>query len=179
MKKFQNMAVNSLLYLVYMFVGCVAVMAVEALLVYIISRFVIIPYPVLTVIRLVVYTAGVPAVMVGIGYAEGYRESVPAVGETVVGGILAMALHLLLALLFGFQAFVAGGVRFAAGLIRHGWDITDEALVTDTPMGLYLLMFAIYGALYVTALTVSRYFGAQHRIISRAELRRGETPENE
>ena len=40
-------------------------------------------------------------------------------------------------------------------------------------------MFVIYGAIYVTALTVSRYFGVQNRIISRAELRRGEFSEIE
>ena len=177
--KIQNTAINSLLYLLYMFGGCVAVMVVEALLVYIISRFVIIPYLVLTILRLVIYTVGVPTVIVGIGYVEGYRESVPAVGETIVGGILAIVMHLLLAILFGFQAFVSGGVRFAAGLIQHGADITDELLNTNTSTGLFLLMFVIYGAIYVTALTVSRYFGVQNRIISRAELRCGENSDNE
>ena len=177
--KIQNTAINSLLYLLYMFGGCVAVMAVEALLVYIVSRIVIIPYPALTILRLVIYTLGVPAIMSGIGYVEGYREGVPAIKETVVGGVLAMILHVLFAILFGFHAFVSGGVRFAAGLIRHGMDITDELLNTETPTGLFLLMFALYGAIYVAALCISRYLGAQNRIISRAELRRGETPENE
>lgn len=177
--KIQNTAINSLLYLLYMFGGCIAVMVVESLLVYIVSRFVIIPYPALTILRLVIYTLGVPAVLAGIGYIEGYREGVPATKETVVGGILAMVLHVLFALLFSFQAFVTGGVRFAAGLLRHGMDLTDELLNTETPTGLFLLMFALYGAIYVTALCVSRYLGAQNRIISRAELRRGEISENE
>ena len=177
--KIQNTAINSLLYLLYMFGGCIAVMAVEALLSYIVSRFVIPPYPVLTVMRLVIYTVGVPAIMAGIGYFEGYREGVPAVGETVVGGILASVLHVLLALLFGFQAFVAGGVRFAAGLIRHGWEITDELLNTDVPAALFLLWFALYAAIYVTVLAVSRYLGAQKRVISRAELRGNEVSDDE
>ena len=177
--KIQNTAINSLLYLLYMFGGCIAVMVVESLLVYIVSRFVIIPYPALTIQRHVIYTLGVPAVLAGIGYVEGYREGVPATKETVVGGVLAMVLHVLFALLFSFQAFVTGGVRFAAGLLRHGMDLTDELLNTETPTGLFLLMFALYGAIYVTALCVSRYLGAQNRIISRAELRRGEISENE
>ena len=177
--KIQNTAINSLLYLLYMFGGCIAVMVVESLLVYIVSRFVIIPYPALTILRLVIYTLGVPAVLAGIGYVEGYREGVPATKETVVGGVLAMVLHVLFALLFSFQAFVTGGVRFAAGLLRHGMDLTDELLNTETPTGLFLLMFALYGAIYVTALCVSRYLGAQNRIISRAALRRGEFSEIE
>ena len=177
--KIQNTAINSLLYLLYMFGGCIAVMVVESLLVYIVSRFVIIPYPALTILRLIIYTLGVPAVLAGIGYVEGYREGVPATKETVVGGVLAMVLHVLFALLFSFQAFVSGGVRFAAGLLRHGMDLTDELLNTETPTGLFLLMFALYGAIYVTALCVSRYLGAQNRIISRAALRRGEFSEIE
>ena len=177
--KIQNTAINSLLYLLYMFGGCIAVMVVESLLVYIVSRFVIVPYPALTILRLIIYTLGVPAVLAGIGYVEGYREGVPATKETVVGGVLAMVLHVLFALLFSFQAFVSGGVRFAAGLLRHGMDLTDELLNTETPTGLFLLMFALYGAIYVTALCVSRYLGAQNRIISRAELRRGEFSEIE
>ncbi len=170
--KIQNTALNALLYLVYMFGGCIAVMVVEALLVFVINKFAAIPYPALTVIRLVLYTAGVPAIMAGMGYFEGYREGRPAVGETVAGGLLATVLHLLLALLFGFQAFVAGGVRFAAGLIRHGMDITEESLSAETPTGLFLAMFAIYGVLYVGVLTLARYVGAQRREAARAELTR-------
>ena len=59
------------------------------------------------------------------------------------------------------------------------YDITDELLNTDTPTGLFLLMFVLYGAVYVAALCISRYLGTQNRIISRAELRRGEVSENE
>ncbi len=172
--KLQNTAVNSLLYLLYMFGGCIAVMVVETLFVFIISKFVVLSYPALTIIRLTLYALGVPAIMTGVGYIEGYREASPDVAETVVGGVVAMVFHLLLALLFKFEAFVSGGVRFAAGLIRHGMGITDELLTSETPTDLFLAMFVLFGAVYITVLTVARCVGAKRRIISRAELRESE-----
>ncbi len=172
--KLRNTALNTLFYFLYMLVSCIAVMVVEALFVYILSRFVIIPYPVLTVIRIVLYSLGVPAIMATIGYFEGYREGYCSVAETVVSGTLAMLVHLLFAMLFKFQAFVAGSVRFTAGLLHNGWNITEDSLVNQTPYGLFLGMFLLYGCVYIATLGVARYFGAQRRIIDRAELRAGE-----
>ncbi len=175
--KIKNAALNSLLYALYMIGSCFIVMLVEALLVFLINKFVAIPYPVLTILRAVVYTGGVLAILALLGYTEGYRESAPAVAETVISGIVAMVLQFLFALLFHFQAFVAGGVRFVAGLIAHGMSITGDALTKETSYGYFILMFAVYGLMYIAVLTVSRSLGAQRRIIDRAELRRGEKTE--
>ncbi len=168
--KIKNIALNSLFYFLYMIGACFVTMAVEALLVYIVERFVIIPYPALTVIRMVIYSLGVTAIMATIGYYEGYREGTCPIGDTVAGGLIALVYHFIFALLFNFQAFVAGSVRFTAGFIAHGTHITDPLLVLETPFGLTLLVFFLYGLLYVGALTVARYFGAGRRIIDRADL---------
>jgi hypothetical protein len=99
------------------------------------------------------------------------------VGATLLSGILALVPHLLFSMLFHFQGFVSGGVRFAAGLLYNGWDVTYDSLVNETPYLLFLAAFGIYGALYVAALTVSKFLGAQKRIMDRAELRMGEKPD--
>ena len=173
--KIRNAALNTLFYFLYMFGACFAVMLVESLLVFIVNRFVYIPYLVLTVIRIVIYTLGVIAIIAAIGYFEGYREGVASVGETVLGGALALIPYILFGMLFKFQAFVTGAVRFTAGLIHNGTGITAENLVEETPYSRFLLTFLVYGALYIATLTVTRYFGAQRRIVDRAELRRNET----
>lgn len=173
--KLKNAALNLLVYFLYMFGSCVLVMLSEALLIKVIEKFVFIPYPVLTVMRIVIYTVGVPAILGVLGHAEGYRESECAIGDTVVGGILASVLHLIFAILFKFEGFVAGGVRFTAGLLHNGWSITYETLINRTPYALFLLVFAVYSLLYIGILTLSKYFGAQKRIIDRAELRKNET----
>ena len=173
--KIRNAALNTLFYFLYMFGACFAVMLVESLLVFVLNKFVYIPYLVLTVIRIVIYTLGVVAIMAAIGYFEGYREANASVGETILGGALALIPYILFGMLFRFQAFVTGAVRFTAGLIHNGTGITAESLVEKTPYSLFLLTFLVYGILYVATLTVSRYLGAQRRIMDRAELRGNET----
>ncbi len=172
--KIKNAALNSLFYFLYMFGACVVCMVVEALLVFIVEKFVPIPYPVVTVIRIVIYSAGVSVLMAAIGYYEGYREGYCSVPEMLTGGTLAIVFHFILSLLFNFQAFVAGSVRFTAGLIAHGMHVTDDLLSKETPFGLTLIIFLIYGIAYIGILTLGRYFGAQKRIIDRAELRKNE-----
>lgn len=172
--RIKNAALNLPIYFLYMFGSCVLVMLAEALLISVIEKFVGFPYPVLTIIRIVIYTAGVTAVIAVLGYYEGYREGVCAVAETIVGGVLATILHLLFAMLFKFQGFVSGGVRFTAGLIHNGMDITYDSLINKTPYGMFLLVFVAYAAVYLTALTVAKYFGAQKRVIDRADLRKDE-----
>ena len=77
-------------------------------------------------------------------------------------------------MLFKFQAFVSGAVRFAAGLSYNGMGINEDNLVNTTPYGLFLLFFALYGAAYIAALTIAKYLGAARRVIDRAALRHGE-----
>lgn len=172
MKK--NIGINTLFYFLYVFASCVIVMLIEALFTNVVEKFVALPYPVLTVIRIVIYTAGIPAILAVVGRSEGYREGACSVGATLTSGLLAILPHLLFAMLFKFQAFVSGAVRFMAGLIYNGWDVTYESLVNKTPYYLFLIVFGVYGLLYAAVLTVSKYLGAQKRVMDRAELRMNE-----
>ena len=98
-------------------------------------------------------------------------------GATIAAGLLATLPHLIFAMLFKFQGFVSGAVRFTAGLLYNGWDITYDSLIQDTPYGLFLLIFIVYGAIYIGTLTVAKYFGTQKRIIERSDLRKNELSE--
>lgn len=172
MKK--HIGINTLFYFLYTLGSCIIVMLAEALFTNVVEKFVALPYPVLTVIRMIIYTAAVPAILAVVGRSEGYREGYCSVGATAVSGLLAMIPHLLFAMLFKFQAFVSGAVRFTAGLIYNGWGVTYDSLINETPYHVFLLVFAAYGLLYTAVLTVFKYLGAQKRIMDRAELRMGE-----
>ena len=172
MKK--NIGINGFFYFLYVFGSCFLVMIIESFLVKVVDKFVLLPYPVLTIIRIVVYTMGVTAILAVAGRKEGYREGNCRVGGTLVSGAIASGIHLLFSMLFHFHGFVSGGVRFTAGLIFNGWGVTEETLVNDTPYRVFLAVFAAYAVLHVATLTLSKYLGAQHRIIDRAELRKGE-----
>ena len=176
--KIKNAALNLVVYFLYFFGSCVLVMFAESLLISVLEKFVALPYPVQTVIRIVVYTAGVPAILGILGHAEGYREAECSIPDTVVGGILGAILHLIFAMLFKFEGFVSGVVRFTAGLIHNGWAISYESLIEETPYVLFLLIFLLYSAIYIGVLTITKYLGAQKRLIDRADLRKGESTDD-
>ena len=173
--KIKSTAATALLALLYLIGACLITMLAEALLSNIINHIVVLSYAALTVIRIVIYSIGVTAFMGVIGYYEGYREAYCPVGESLVGTLLAAVPHLLLAMLFRFQGFISGPVRFTAGLIHNGRGITYDTLINKTPYGLFLLVFAAYAALYAVTFTTAKYLGAQKRVVDRADLRRGES----
>ncbi len=173
--KIKSSATDALFALFYLIGACLITMLAEALASYIINHIVVLSYPTLTVIRMAIYSVGVTALMGVMGYYEGYREAYCSVSESLAGVLLAAIPHLLLAMLFRFQGFISGSVRFTAGLIHNGWDITYDNLVNETPYWLFVLIFAAYAAVYAATFTVAKYLGAQKRVIDRADLRREES----
>ena len=177
MKK--NIGINGFFYFLYVFGSCFIVMLIESLFVNVVEKFVALPYPVLTVIRIVIYTVGVVAVLAVAGWKEGYREGYCSAGGTVASGAIATVIHLIFAMLFHYQGFVSGGVRFTAGLVFNGWEVSYDSLVNDTPYWGFLVTYFAYAAVYVAALTLTKYLGAQKRIMDRADLRKGEDAHEE
>ena len=172
MGRVRRVLLNAAIYFVYFFLSCVLVMLIEALFLKLLDRFVLLSYLAQTVIRLVIYSLGVPALVGLAAYAEGYRE------ETVVSGLLAVLIpHLLLALLFHFRQFCAGAVPFLAGLLRDGADVTADSIVFNDigTVGLFLAVFLGYGLLNTGVLTLLRQYGVSRRHAERAGM--GFTPD--
>ena len=176
--KLRNIGLNTLIYTCYFFGSCVTVMLAESLLLFLLDKFVAMPYFVITLLRVVIYSVGVSALVGFLGYREGYREAVCSVGETVSAGILATLIpHLLFSMLFHFQSFVSGSVRHTVGLIRGGLDVTaEDVLPTRDAYLLFVLVFLAYGLIYTGVLTVCKYLGAGRRVVDRADLRKNERP---
>ena len=61
--KIKNVFLNLFVYFFYMMGSCILAMLAEAMLVFFAEKFVAIPYPVLTLIRIVIYSLSVPALM--------------------------------------------------------------------------------------------------------------------
>ncbi len=173
--KLKTFAASTGLYICYLLGACILTMLVEAMLVFFIDHIVLLSYPVLTLIRIVVYSVGVSAIIGVLGYYEGYREAECSVGETTGAFLLALIPHILLAMLFKFQGFISGAVRFMAGFIHNQWNITEHTLVENTPYSLFLIVFLAYSIVYFAVLFLCKYFGSKKRICDRADLRRGET----
>lgn len=173
MKKFRQILLNTAIYFVYFTLSCLLVMLVEALLLKAVDRFVVLSYFAQTVIRLTVYSLGVPALVGAAGYLEGYREAERRIGVTLTSGILAtLVLHLLYALLFHFRQFCAGGVPFVVGLLRDGTALTPDSIVFNDirTAGLFIGVFIGYGLLYTAVLIGTRCIGVRRRHAQRADM---------
>lgn len=168
---FKKIGINALIYTVYFFGSCVIAVLAEALLMKILLKFAVISYGVRAVIRVVVYTIGVPTMVGFIGYREGYHEAACNPAETILSGVAATAVpHLLFAMLFHYNQFVSGAVFFAAGLIHNGIGLTEDTLRNETPYMLFVAVFLVYGLIYTGVLTLCKYRGAQKRVADRIAM---------
>lgn len=167
--KIKNAILSGLVTFLYVIVSILVSMVVEMMILSILGKILIVPYPVQTIIRILIYTVGGSALLGFLSYHEGYREAFCAPAEIVVGTVLAAIPHVLLSLLFHFQGFIAGGVRFTAGLIYYGKDVTHD-LIAKVPVWLFLVIFLLYTVLYAAVMAICKYLGARRRVIDRAEL---------
>ncbi len=173
--KLKNLLAGAGIYLLYLVGASVVTMLCESLFCFIVDKFIMLSnYFALSVIRTVIYTAGMIAIVGVLGYYEGYRNAACPKGEVIGSYAVALVPYALLSMLFRFHYFIAGGVRSTAGIIFHGTGITLDKLTLETPDWLFLLVFLGYCLLYGFALMLFMYFGSQKRICDRADLRKNE-----
>lgn len=173
--KLKNLLAGAGIYLLYLVGASVVTMLCESLFCFIVDKFILLSnYFILSIIRVVIYTVGVTAIIGVLGYYEGYRNAACHKGEAIGSYAIAFVPYTLLSMLFSFHYFIAGGVRSTAGIIRHGIGVTLDKLTLETPDWLFLLVFLGYCLLYGFALVLFMYFGAQKRICDRADLRKSE-----
>lgn len=169
MKK-QHVFIDALLYAFYMLISCVTCMFAEMLIVKVLSLLFPIPYFALCIIRAVIYTFGVNAILCIISFREGYKAAYCSVVFTMISGIAATVIHFLFALLFGFEAFCAGGVRSITALVNFGATLASSSFMDKlTPLD-FTIVFFINSLAYCVFMTISKKLGAKRRLIDRAEL---------
>lgn len=169
MKK-ADLLVNTLVYAFYMFISCVVIMLAEILTVKVVNLFIVTEYYELTVLRAVVYTVGVNAVLGIIAYKEGYRAARYPIGEVIVSGLLASLLHALISLIFHFQAFCSGGVRFLTALLHYGKGLTVNTLMDELDALDILPVFAVNSLIYIAIMIVLGKLGEYKRLADREEI---------
>ena len=169
MKKI-DILVSSLVYAVYMLISCVIVMCAEILAVKIVNLFVVTEYFSLTVIRALLYTVGVNALLAVISYREGYKTAYFSIPETLISGAIATLLHLVFALLSNFEAFSAGGVRSITALIRFGSDLNSNALTSSLTRLDFIPFFLLNSLVYIGIMIGFGKLGQYKRLADREEL---------
>ena len=166
----QYFLIDALLYAFYMLVSCITVMFAEMFIVKVLSLLVPISYFALCIIRAAIYSLGVNAILAIIAYREGYKAAYCSVVFTVISGVIATVIHSILALLFSFEAFCAGGVRSITALVNFGGALQSSATLAKLNLLDYVAVFFVNGLFYCAVMAAAKYIGAKRRIADRAML---------
>ncbi|MBE6583564.1 MAG: hypothetical protein E7649_01095 [Ruminococcaceae bacterium] len=164
---------GSLVYALYMMLSCLVIMFVEILAIKIANLFVVVDNFSTSVIRAVIYTLGVNALLAIIAFHEGYKAARPAPIATAISATVATLIHSLFALLFSFEAFCAGGVRSIAILVKFGKTINSPLFAGTLDRFDIIPFFFINSAIYVAVMIIANKLGASHRLKVRDEMNIG------
>ena len=168
--RLRNAFADSLIYGLYMLGACIACMCAEIFIVKVVTLLFVIDDFTLCIIRTVIYTLGVNAILCILAYKEGYRSAVSSPLSTFIAGAMATVMHLLFALLFSFEAFSAGGVRFIVGLYKFGSRLSESSLIANLPRSEFIVIFIVNSLIYCALMAVAQAIGAKRRIIDRRDL---------
>ncbi len=158
------------LYAAYMFFSCLVVMLAEILIIKVVGLF-ILPTPlILCIIRAVIYTVGVNSILAIVSYKEGYRAGYYSASGTLLSGILATLLHLIISLLFSFEAFCAGGAKFISALVKFGSALDSPAFEGKLGRLDILPVFLISSAVYIGVMILFGKMGERRRLSDRSSL---------
>ncbi len=171
MKKINlDFLITALINAFFMLISCIVAMFAEILTVKIFNLFIVTEYHLLTVIRAVVYTVGVSAILAAISYREGYRAAKFSILGTAITAALGSVVHFLFAFLFNFEGFCAGGVRFVTALIKYGRNLNSNTLMDSLSRVDFIPFFFMVSALYIAVMIVFGKLGEYMRLADRQEL---------
>jgi hypothetical protein len=157
-------------YAFYMFGACLVWMVAEAGIVKLLTLCFEISYFNLCVIRALIYTLGVSAMLSLVAFREGYKAARASVFGTLISGILATLVHFIFCLLFSFNPFCAVGLKFITALVKFGTSLSDSAFIGTLNRIDFIPVFFVCGALYSLLMSVFKRLGAYKRLADRAEL---------
>ncbi len=169
MKKSEVM-ISSLVYLIYMVVSCIAIMIAEILILKVVNLFIVPSSLTVCVLRALIYTIGVNALFAIVSYREGYRAAYFPVVSTLIASVCATIIHFIYALLFGFEAFAAGGVKFISALIKFGSSLNSPTFFGKLERIDMIPFFFINSLIYIAVIIIFGKIGEKMRLRDRKGL---------
>lgn len=174
MKKL-DVLIDAAIYAFYMFAACLVMMVAEMLIIRVLTLCFGIDYFVLCLIRAAIYVIGVNIILSLVAYREGYKAAEASVVGTLISGILAMIIHFFFCLLFSFEAFCAGGVKFITAIIKFGPSLSDSSFMGQLFRIDFIPFFFINGLVYCILMAVFKKLGASQRLVDREELTKNQS----
>ena len=170
-RSFKEQVQYTLIWLLFIWVSCLLSIAVDALLVKIITGITgEVSYYAGAIIHVVTMIIGAGLPLAAISYMIAFHLGEFSPLYSVIEGGLASVLHLGVGILLGFPVWITGGVKWLAGLLEYGDRLYGSQYMQDIALRHYLLAFLIFAAVYLVIKYVSGYLGRHYRIKQRIEL---------
>ncbi len=168
MKK--QIVANAIIYLICMIAATLLNLAVSALAVKIVDVLVLPEFFVLAIVRAV---SGILTGCIIIGailFYEGYKSVSFSFWKVVLPVILAAIAHFIIAFVFKFYPFIAGGTHYLGGLIENGDGFSSFESVSDVRLWAYIAAFWIAKAAEIIVAPICCLLGKTIRIKNRETL---------
>lgn len=115
-------------------------------------------------------TVGVNAILAVTTYHQGYKTAYCSFVGTLISGAFASVIHFLFCLLFSFEAFCAGGVKFISALLKFGASLSSDSFDGTLERADCIAVFFINAAICCAVMAISKKCGAAKRMSDRVKM---------
>ena len=161
---------NAITYLVCMIAASLLNLAISALAVKIVNVLVLPEFFVLAIVRA---ASGILTGCIIIGaifFYEGYKTVSFSFWQVLLPMLLAAVVHFMLAFVFKFYPFIAGGTHYLGGLIESGDGFSSFDSVEDVRLGAYIAAFWVAKAAEIVIAPIGCFVGKRLRIKNRETI---------
>ena len=161
---------NSIVYAVYFLAACLCGVGVDYLVLKVLDSIIVVSPFLACVMKAIIYFTVMTVVVFIFAYKEGYREADIRVGESVISLVCATVAHFLFALLFGFNQFFAGGVKFFSAIFVYGKDISAMTQILDIRYRVFIPVFVVMNVILSVTVILAKKLGCNTRLLDRKAL---------
>ncbi len=178
MKKLEIL-IDGALYALYMLFSCLVSMLAEMFIVRVITLFVGMDYFTLCLLRALIYTVLVNGILAIAAYRDGYKTTLWRPVHTGISGAVALVLHFVFCLLFSFEAFCAGSVKFITALVKFGPALSLESFQGSLDRFDCIGIFFLNGLVYIAVIILAKRLGISRRLADREDMTGSALPKTE
>jgi hypothetical protein len=162
---------NAITYLICMIAASLLNLAVSALAVKIVNALVLPEFFVLAIVRAVSGILTGCIIIGAIFLYEGYKSVSFSFWKVVLPMLAAAVVHFIIAFVFKFYPFVAGGTHYLGGLIESGDGFSSFDSVADVRLGAYIAAFWIAKSAEIIVAPICCLLGKRLRIKNRETIK--------
>lgn len=162
---------NSVTYLICMIAASLLNLAVSALAVKIVNALILPEFFVLAIVRAVSGILTGCVIIGAIFFYEGYKSVSFSFRQIILPMVLAAVVHFIIAFVFKFYPFIAGGTHYLGGLIESGDGFSYFDSAADVSLWAYIAAFWIAKGAEIVIAPICCLVGKTIRIKNRETIK--------